>query len=292
MPEVKLSRIGIVIKPESGLAPEAVGRILAWGKNKGVEFVLDEKTAGLSKAKGVDQKTFLDSVDALIVLGGDGTMLAVARMVKEKSIPLLGVNLGNLGFMTEVAFGEIETALDKIFSGNYAIEERMMLDFFVENGSVKNAEVALNEVVFGSKSTARMVELSTTVNGQHVNRYRADGLIVSTPTGSTAYALSAGGPILYPVLDSLLICPICPHTLTNRPIVIPGDAEIGVHIIEGQEDIIATIDGQVSIDITDRDRLTLRRSDKVTRLIKVPDRTHYEALRSKLGWGGTSDATC
>lgn len=287
MPDTKITRLGITAKPRSPFAPTAIGRIMKWGQNNDVELLMEPATAELVKEKGTDRKTFLNSIDALIVLGGDGTFLAAARMATEQSIPLLGVNLGSLGFITEVALGEIETALSKMIAGNYIMEKRMMLDFTRESDKTKRVEVALNDVVFSGKSLTKMIRLSITVNGQYVTRYRADGLIISTPTGSTAYALGAGGPILYPVLDSLLICPICPHTLTNRPIVIPGDSVIEVHIMERYDEVTATIDGHVCMGMTEHDRLTVRRSEKITRIIKVPDRTHYDTLRNKLGWGGT-----
>ena len=282
------ARLGIMAKPSSPLAPEGIKRIMEWGKSHKVEILTDKATASLVNAEGTDNKDFFSSIDGLIVLGGDGTLLAAARAVKDDMLPLLGINLGSLGFITEVAFDEIESALDNLGTGNYRIEERMMLNLKGGKAGSSGQNVALNDIVFSRKSLAKMIELAITVNGQHVSRYRADGLIVSTPTGSTAYALSAGGPILYPLLDSLVICPICPHTLTNRPIVIPGDSVVEMDIAEGQEEVIATLDGQVSIDIEENEHLTITRSDRVTKLIKVPDRTHYDTLRGKLGWGGTA----
>jgi NAD+ kinase len=288
MGNIQYKRLGVMAKPQSPLAPEGVKRIMEWGKKNSVDILMESATAVLVKTEGLDQDKLLKSIDGLIVLGGDGTLLAAARLATTDSLPLLGINLGALGFITEVAFDEIEQALDKLHAGNYSIEERMMVDLKKGNGERPVGEAALNEIVFSHKSPAKMIELSITVNGQYVSRYRADGLIISTPTGSTAYALSAGGPILYPLLDSLLICPICPHTLTNRPIVIPGDSVVELEIRPGQDEIIATLDGQVRIDVSENEQFTISRSDKVTRFIKVPDRSHYDTLRSKLGWGGTS----
>jgi NAD+ kinase len=285
MPDLTISRLGLMAKTHNPLALKAVERINKWGGEKGVEILADRDTATLAKREGLDREPLLKAIDALIVLGGDGTLLSAARMATNKSLPLLGVNLGSLGFITEVALDEIETALDELMAGDYVIEERMMIDLTKENDKQSIKKAALNDIVFSRRLLAKMIELSIKINGQHVNSYKADGLVISTPTGSTAYALSTGGPILYPLMDSLVICPICPHTLTNRPIVIPGDSVIELNIREGQEEIIATLDGQVCIDVNERDRLIISRSDNVTQLIKVPKRTHYDTLRSKLGWG-------
>ncbi|MFQ5431257.1 MAG: NAD(+)/NADH kinase [Nitrospinota bacterium] len=286
MADTHFQRLGLIVKPELALALNGVKRIMQWGKKNSVEILANNKTAGLLKTRGFDDDELVKMADGLIVLGGDGTLLGAARLATAESLPLLGINLGSLGFITEVAFDEIEESLDKLISGDYTIEERMMADLKISNAKDSGSNTALNDIFFSRKSTMKMIELSISVNGHHVSAYRADGLIISTPTGSTAYALSAGGPILYPLLDSLLICPICPHTLTNRPIVIPGDSIIDIDFAAGQEGIIATLDGQVYIDINENDRLTVGRSDRVTRFIKVPDRTHYDTLRSKLGWGG------
>ena len=286
MADVHFPRLGVIVKPESDRASDGIKRIMQWGKKNSVEILTDNRAARLVKTRGYDDEELLKLVDGLIVLGGDGTLLGAARMARAKSVPLLGINLGSLGFITEVAFDEIEESLDKLAAGNYSIEERMMVN--LEKGGAKKSgsDTALNEIAFSRKLATKMIELSISVNGHHVSAYRADGLIISTPTGSTAYALSAGGPILYPLLDSLLICPICPHTLTNRPIVIPSDSVIEIDFAAGQEGLIATLDGQVYVDINENDHITVRKSDRVTRFIKVPDRTHYDTLRSKLNWGG------
>lgn len=286
MANTHFPRLGVIVKPESPRASEGVKRIMQWGGKNSVEILASNAAAGLVKTQGLDDEALIKSVDGLIVLGGDGTLLGAARLAAAKSIPLLGINLGSLGYITEVAFDEIEQSLDKLAGGDYSIEERMMVDLKKDGGKGSTDDAALNEIVFYRTSTMKMIELSISVNGHHVSAYRADGLIISTPTGSTAYALSAGGPILYPLLDSLLICPICPHTLTNRPIVIPGDSLIELDFAAGQEGIIATLDGQVYIDINVNDHVRVSRSSRVTRFIKVPDRTHYDTLRSKLAWGG------
>ncbi len=287
MAKIKISRLGLTAKLKSPLAAKAIEKVYAWGKKRGVEILIESEAAKLTGAKGVDRESFAGSVDALVVLGGDGTFLAAARTAKSDSIPLLGVNLGSLGYMTEVAYEEIEKALENIHKGKFSIEERMMLNLTIGNDESAKSETALNDVVISHKSMARMIELSLSINGQDVTHYKADGLIISTPTGSTAYALSAGGPILHPALEAIVICPICPHTLTHRPLVVPNNSVIDVKILRQQDDVHASMDGQVIFDVKEGDRIVLTRSEKVTRLIRTPDRTHFDVLRSKLGWGGS-----
>lgn len=286
-----MKRIGVVTKPQSALAHHAIIKVMEWGARHGVEIVLDHATAKAAnglKIEGLDHAKMLASIDALLVLGGDGTFLGAARMATAYNIPLLGINLGSLGFMTEVAIEELDTALDEMYEGQYDTEERMMLDLKIETNKNIRREVALNEIVFSGGYAAKMVELTVSVNGQYVTNYRADGLIVATPTGSTAYALSAGGPILYPTIEAILICPISPHTLTNRPIVVPHNYVIEIDISSQQEVVVATLDGQIAIDVNKQDHITVSRSANTTRVVKVPERTHFDTLRSKLGWGGAA----
>ncbi len=285
MAKIKISRLGLAAKLKSPLAAKAIEKVSAWGKKRGVEILIERETAKLTGVKGVDRESFAGSVDALVVLGGDGTLLAAARTANSDSIPLLGVNLGSLGYMTEVAYEEIEKALENIRNGNFSIENRMMLNLTIGNDESSKSETALNDVVISHKSMARIIELSLSINGQDVTHYKTDGLIISTPTGSTAYALSAGGPILHPALEAIVICPICPHTLTHRPLVVPNSSVIDVKILRQRDDVNASVDGQVIFDVKEGDRLVVTRSEKVTRLIRMPDRTHFDVLRSKLGWG-------
>ena len=285
---MNIETIGLVVKPQSPLAADSINRAIAWGDANGIKVLIDLTSAKLIKSEGLDHCTLMDSVDALLVLGGDGTFLATARKATTHNVPLLGVNLGSLGFITEVAIDELEEAMQKLKDGKFEIEERMMIDVVVKNDQKTTEMTALNDVVLTRKNIAKMIELSISVNREQVTNYKADGLIIASPTGSTAYALSTGGPILYPTLDALVICPICPHTLTNRPVVMAGDSVIEVDINAEQDEVIATLDGQESIDINEHDHLTITRSKNVTRLIKVPGRTHYDTLRQKLRWGGSS----
>jgi len=290
MPQLRISSIGTMVKQQSPLARKALLRVKSWGKRRGVRIVPDRASAKVlgGSAEGLDPKKFFDSIDSLVVLGGDGTFLAAARAATHHSTPLLGVNLGSLGYMTEVALDDMEPALDELLEGSFVMEERMMLDFEAGSGRDKREGVALNEVVLSRKTLAKMIELSLSINGQPVTLFRADGLIVSTPTGSTAYAISCGGPILYPTMDAILICPISPHTLTNRPVVVPGDALIEISLMPDQKDVSATLDGHIRLEVGQRERITVRRSSRTTRIIRVPGRTHFDTLRNKLGWGGSS----
>ncbi|MBI3581082.1 MAG: NAD(+)/NADH kinase [Nitrospinae bacterium] len=290
MPKLSISSIGTMVKQQSPLARKALLRVRDWGKKRGVRIIPDRASAKVlgGSAAGLDPRRFFDAIDSLVVLGGDGTFLAAARAATNHSTPLLGVNLGSLGFMTEVALDEMEPALDELLAGSFVMEERMMLDLEIGSGRNRRRGVALNEVVLSGRTLAKMIELSLSINGQQVTLYRADGLIFSTPTGSTAYAISCGGPILYPTMDAILICPISPHTLTNRPVVVPGDALIEISLVPGQKDVSATLDGHIRLEVGQRERITVRRSSMTTRIIKVPGRTHFDTLRNKLGWGGSS----
>jgi NAD+ kinase len=285
-PKPEISRFGLVAKPQSPYSPSAIKLALDWGKKNGIDILLDADSAYLVNEKGLERKKLLEAVDVLIVLGGDGSFLAAARMATDYSVPLLGVNLGKLGFITEVSLDEFEIVLDYLKAGNFTIQNRMMLEVKVSRQNETRTATALNDIVITHRNLARMIEMGITIGDQSVTQYKADGLIVSTPTGSTAYALSAGGPILYPTLDSVLICPICPHTLTNRPLVIPADATINVDV-HTQNEVIATLDGQVLIEIDQNDDISIYKSKKIVKIIKLPGRTHFDTLRNKLGWGGS-----
>lgn len=279
-----------MVKPQSPYAKRALMMVKTWGKKNRVKVFPDASSAKVlnNSTKGFKGDALFKAIDALVVLGGDGTFLTGAREAMHHSIPLLGINLGSLGFMTEVALDELDVALDQLAMGNFVVEERILLDLETGQGKKKRNEVALNEVVFSRQSVAKMVELSVSINNQYVTHFRADGLIISTPTGSTAYALSSGGPILYPTMDAIVVCPISPHTLSNRPVVIPGDGVIKITIMKGQKDVSATLDGHIRVGLSPKDSITLRRSGKSVSIIRTPGRTHFDTLRNKLGWGGSA----
>lgn len=284
-----MKRIGIICKAGRPEPAEILNDLLPWLKGKGVEALVDIETAsrlGLKDYRGVPRQEMPALAEMVVVLGGDGTMLSAARLVCEKGIPLLGVNLGGLGFITEVYRNELYEAMERILSGRCPSEERMMLETRIQRRGEKVARyTALNDVVINKGALARIIDLETGINGSYVTEFRADGLIVSTPTGSTAYSLSAGGPILYPTLQSIVLTPICPHTLTNRPIVLPDSAKIAVTLKSPSEDVYLTIDGQEGFPLKQGDTVEIRKSPFRTTLLMPGERDYFQVLRTKLKWG-------
>jgi NAD+ kinase len=281
-----MKRIGIICKAERPEPAEILKKFLPWLRSKGHEAFLDIETAEALNVEGYSRDHIPLLVDIIIVLGGDGTMLNVARLVGEKGIPILGVNLGGLGFITEVNRDEIFEAVEKVLSGNCSVEDRIMLAAFVYRHGEKIADfIVLNDVVINKGALARIIDMDTYVNKSYVATFKADGLIVSTPTGSTAYSLSAGGPILYPTLNSIVITPICPHTLTNRPIVLPDDCIIEIIMRSESEDAFLTLDGQVGFSLKKNDMIDVRKCDWTTKLLIPCERDYFHVLRTKLKWG-------
>jgi len=281
-----MKKIGIVSKAGRSEPIEILKDFLPWLNNRGLEVFLDSETASLLKMKGYPRSEMPFLVDMIVVLGGDGTMLNVARLVCERGVPILGVNLGGLGFITEVQKEEVCNAMDKTLSGEYSIEDRMMLTAHIHRHGEKIAEyTVLNDVVINKGALARIIDLETYINKAYVTLFKADGLIVSTPTGSTAYSLSAGGPVLYPTLDCIALTPICPHTLTNRPTVLPDDALIEIILKSVSEDVFLTLDGQVGFSLRKDDVVEIKRSPFKTRLIIPFERDYFQILRTKLKWG-------
>jgi len=280
-----MKRIGIIAKkvPE---AINAVRDILPLLDKKNFKVFIEDNVASILKMKGYPRQEIPSKVEIIIVFGGDGTLLSVARLVGKRKIPLLGVNLGGLGFITEIARNEVcQETIDKILNEKYHFEERIMLWAEVhEERKVISQHIALNDVVINKSALSRMIELEIYINNQYVTAFRADGLIISTPTGSTAHSLSAGGPILYPTLETFVITPICPHTLTNRPIVISDKFKIEVKIKNG-DDIYLTMDGQEGVPLKVQDKVEIRKADFKTRFLLLHKRNYFEILRTKLKWG-------
>jgi NAD+ kinase len=250
--------------------------------------VLDGKTAALIGEPPVYQKTQIATLsDMVLVLGGDGTMLNAARLVEERAVPILGVNMGGLGFLTEVTLDRLYPTLEKIFAQEFVLEERLMLRAQIHrHGEHVAHATVLNDVVVSKGTLARMIEIQISIDERFVTTLRGDGLIVSTPTGSTAYSLSAGGPIIHPAIQALILTPICPHTLTHRPLLVPSGVSLEVTLTSQDEGAIATFDGQVGVAMTQGDTVTISMSTHRTHLIRFPDRTYYDVLRRKLKWGG------
>lgn len=283
-----MTRIGIAAKPDAAEAPAALGRLLGWLSARGFSVFLDKETSALvpgGTVAAVRKEDLPAQVDWLVVLGGDGTLLSMARAVGDLRVPILGVNLGGLGFLTATPLDEMMAAVEALVSGQMAIEERMMLAARVRRRGEWVAEhVALNDAVILKSAMSRIINLSVSVEGRHATAYRADGLIISTPTGSTAYSLSAGGPILFPLMDAVVITPVCSHTLTNRPIVVPGTDRIEVTLLADQE-VMATMDGQVGVGLREGDTVEICKAAARIRLVRFPQKDFFSVLRTKLKWG-------
>jgi len=282
-----MKRIGIVVKAESPETKALLKELVPWLRARGKDPLLDPATAKLiGETASSLKKDFAALADMLVVLGGDGTMLAAARLVEDRPIPILGVNTGGLGFLTAVTRDEIFKALEQVFANAYAEEQRLMLrSRLVRMGTQVAAASVLNDVALSKGALSHMVQLEISIDGQFVTGLRGDGLIISTPTGSTAYSMAAGGPILNPAVHALILTPICPHTLTNRPIVITQEAHVAVMLVSKDEGAMVTFDGQAGIALQPRDLIEVRASENKTRLIRFADRTYYDMLRKKLKWG-------
>ncbi len=284
---MKSKSIGILTKPKFPEVKVTLQAVVSWLRARNIDVILDTTSAALLEEKGGLQKTQLaQKADVLLVLGGDGTMLNAARLAGERGIPILGVNMGGLGFLTEVRLEHLYPSLERVFANDFVLDERLMLKTHVHrHGETVAQGIVLNDVVVSKGTLARMIELQISIHGQFVTNLRGDGLIISTPTGSTAYSLSAGGPILEPAVHSLILTPICPHTLTHRPLIVPDNVEIDVTLTSKDEGAMATLDGQVGIALTQGDTVVLSVAELRTRLIRFPESTYYNVLREKLKWG-------
>jgi NAD+ kinase len=280
-----MKRIGIFAKKGEPDAVKAVRDLLKLLKGRKLEFFIEEDVASIINKKGYRREDIPGNSDIIIAFGGDGTILGVARLVGDLGVPIIGVNLGGLDFITELAKDEVDSIVDMIFSEKCCFEERIMLLADVYRGKKQLLhQIALNDVVLNKSALSRMFELDININNQYVTTFRADGLIISSPTGSTAHSLSAGGPILYPTLESFLVTPICPHTLTSRPIVLPDTFILNLSIKNG-DDVYLTIDGQVGHPLKVKDRIRVKKADYKTKFLVLHDRDYFQLLRSKLKWG-------
>lgn len=281
---MQVRSVGICLKPDQPQAAGTVRGLVKWLEEHQVSARLDDEAADQTGGAGGTRAEIAAEVDLLVVLGGDGTLLSVARESGERAVPILGVNLGTLGFLTEIALDEMFAAMERVLRGEMPIESRMRLDLHVIRGDETLGRYqALNDAVIANAMLARMVDLVARVDGMQVTHYHADGLIVATPTGSTAYSLSAGGPIVDARLEAFVLTPISPHTLTQRPVVIPGDSTIEVEPRGGELQL--SVDGQVGLLLRAGDVVRVTRSDHPVRLVVSPFRNHFEVLREKLHWG-------
>ncbi|MEW6162549.1 MAG: NAD(+)/NADH kinase [Nitrospirota bacterium] len=281
-----MKKIGIICKIGIPGPAEILKELLPWLRQKGYETYVDMETASILNMEGFPRSQIPSLSDVIVVLGGDGTMLSVCRLVGDKGVPILGVNIGGLGFITEVQTERLYEVMENVLSGECPVEERLMLTAHVLRHSEPIAEyVVLNDVVVNKGALARIIDLETYINKTYVTTFRADGLIISTPTGSTAYSLSAGGPILHPTLDNIVLTPICPHTLTNRPIVLPDDVLIEVVFRSQTEPVYLTLDGQVGFSLRQDDVIEVMKAPFKTKLLIPCERDYFQILRTKLKWG-------
>lgn len=294
VPALQINRVGIVAKRGLRAASDHLDRLAAWLRSRSIEAVFETETAALgggARPRPVRSREDLPAdVDLVVVMGGDGTLLSMATRIAQagRDIPIVGVNFGSLGFLTEVRIDELYAALDAAMSGTATIDERAMLaaDAYREREHF-DSRIVLNDVVFTKAALSRIIELSISVTTGLMTKVKADGLIIASATGSTAYNLAAGGPIIHPRVDAIAITPIAPHTLTNRPVVIPGSEVIEVrpHIDAMADDIYVTYDGQTGYPLQKGDAIRVRTSEHRLRLVKAPARSYFEVLREKLKWG-------
>jgi NAD+ kinase len=288
MPQQLPARLGIITKPNEPRAAELAARIAEWAADHEINLFVNNRVRDLPPGTfSASAREIADHCDLLIVLGGDGTMISTARLVAGRGTPVLGINLGTLGYLTEFAIDEAMPALEYVVRGEYEVDKRTMLDWRVlRDGDQVGAGTALNDVVLNKSALARIIDIDCWVGSHYVTGYRADGLIVATPTGSTAYNLSAGGPIIAPATEALSICPICPHTLTNRPLVLPFGVEIALQMNTHEQEVMLTSDGQIGLPLMTGDRVEIRKSEKTFNTVCANDRDYFEILRSKLRWSG------
>jgi NAD+ kinase len=284
---MKIRKIGIVANIEKEKIADHVRSLKKWLEEKGVKVFLEmEISRKVSRDAGFNWKDLARKSEMVVVLGGDGTMLSTAHYLAGHRVPILGVNMGGLGYLTEVNLNEIHSTLEMVIRGKFVTGKRMMLDVSIRHGNaVTDVGSVLNDIVINRGDLPRMNELEVEINGRYLTTYKGDGLIVSTPTGSTAYSLSSGGPIVFPGKDLIIINPICPHTLTNRPIIFSEDSHLEITLWSKDRGAMLTLDGQESYKIKSGDSLIIKRSKHVTMLVLSPYRSYGEILRSKLGWG-------
>jgi NAD+ kinase len=287
-----IKRVGVVLKPHQPDALKTMCELTTWLAARELTLVggPEIEREAIAKQTGctvveVEAEKLAAKVDLVLVLGGDGTMIATSRMLGDAEVPVLGINFGGLGYLAEFRIEELYDALESILSGNYRLDKRVMLS--VELGGAEEAtrNRVLNDVVINKSALARIIEIEAYLNGQFVNSFRADGLIVSTPTGSTAYNLSAGGPVIFPSMNAVVITPICPFTLSNRPIVVPDDAIIELRLKTDKEDVALTLDGQVGFPLKIDDQVIIRKSKTTFNLVQPMNRNYFDVLRDKLRWG-------
>ena len=283
-----IKKVGITSKPKKAEVREVVPSLIHWFRDRQVEVFVDKETAATldGREKSLTRNEMPGQVDLIVVLGGDGTLLATARALNRKPVPLLAVNLGGLGFLTVITREELFATLELVLAGNLSAERRVQIEAdIVRADEVIASYLALNDAVLNKGAIARVLDFDVWVDSKFISTYKSDGLIVSTPTGSTAYSLAAGGPVIIPSVAAFIVTPICAHTLTNRPIVLPDSAAIEVAVKSQRESVYLTVDGQVGIALRSDDTVRIKRAASHVELIQSPHKTYFEILRQKLKWG-------
>lgn len=282
-----MKNIGIFAKIYDPRCQGVAGELVGWLRSNGLHPLVEKKLAkDLGLEDGLDGPLIPPLADMVVVLGGDGTLISVARLVGNREVPIMGVNLGSLGFLTEITLDGLYPALESYLRGDYQVSDRMMLKVtLTREGREVYTHDALNDVVINKGAPAKIIALDAYVNGSFLATFKADGLILASPTGSTGYSLSATGPIIDPTVDCMLITPICPHTLSNRPLVVAAERVITVTLDSMMENVMLTIDGQVGVNLAYQDVITVQRAKHRTRLVMSADTDYFEVLRNKLKWG-------
>ncbi len=288
-----MKRIGIYAKCSHPDAVSVALQVAEWLRDRGMEVLLEKNLAlkmGREDWAAYEREVVPGLVDLIIVLGGDGTLISVARQVarhdSERDIPILGINLGSLGFLAEITRQETFVFLERVLEGDFKVSTRMMLEAVIwRNGREAGRYRVLNDVVINKGAIARIIDMVVSVGDAYLTTFKADGLIIATPTGSTAYNLSAGGPIISPGLHCFVITPICPHMLANRPLIVSDEVTIRIEVNSKDEDVFFTADGQVGMDLQAGDLIEVRKSARGTQLVDSPSKNYFEVLRTKLGWG-------
>jgi len=283
-----IKRVGIISKPKKTEIREIVPGLLKWLRERSIEAFIDKETGAIMEMKEgcLTRNEMPSHADLLIVLGGDGTLLATARALNRKPVPILAVNLGGLGFLTEITCEELIPTLATVVAGTHQTDRRVQIEGeLIRADEILTPFLALNDVVLNKGAIARILDFEVRVNGEKVSTYKSDGLIVSTPTGSTAYSLAAGGPIVTPSVEAFLITPICAHTLTHRPLVLPNTVNIEVTVKSLREAAYLTVDGQVGIAANSEDVVRMRKADSYVELVRPPSTPYFQILQKKLKWG-------
>lgn len=288
MSSTSLRTVGIITRPRPSDVKSVVLPLLQWLAARGIRAFYDPETANSLGDESAmrTREQLAEEADLILVLGGDGTLLSAAREVAPRRRPVLPINMGSLGFLASFTLDELYPALEDTLAGKLAPSERVMLNVeLIRKGNVLQEQSVLNDAVITKGALARMTELRLSLDGGFVCRYRADGLIVATPTGSTAYSLSAGGPIVHPSVEAIIITPICPHTLSDRPLVVRDSSVVGLSLMETADSVYLTLDGQTGVKLERGDELKVSRAAEKLRLIEPSRKSYYEILRSKLKWG-------